>query len=51
MNIPTEVIDLAAEATSNHNDGWSKNYYKKKLEKFKKELQEIQKYIESVLKE
>ena len=43
MTIPAEIINLAAEATSNHNDGWTKKAAKEKL-------LAIRDYINRVLK-
>ena len=42
-NIPLEIINLAAEATSNHNDGWTKKGAREKLVA-------IRDYIDRVLK-
>ncbi|MCD6270777.1 hypothetical protein J7J24_00235 [bacterium] len=41
-HIPEEVVHLACEATSEHNDGWTKQGARKQLE-------EIKKYIDYVL--
>lgn len=42
MVMPKEIINLANQATSNHNDGWVKKQAKDKLK-------EIKEYIEGVL--
>jgi len=41
-NIPMEIINLAVEATSNHNDGWTRKAAKDKLAA-------IRDYINSIL--
>lgn len=42
-NVPLQIINLAAEATSNHNDGWTKKGARDKLAA-------IRDYINRVLK-
>ena len=42
FNVPIEIINMAAEAASNHNDGWTTKHY---LD----QLKEIRDYISDVL--
>lgn len=44
VSIPKEISELAAEALSDHNDGWMK-------EGCRKRLREIRDYINRILKE
>jgi len=43
MSVPMVIINLALEATSNHNDGWTKKAAREKL-------LTIRDYIDKVLK-
>lgn len=52
MTIPINITLLAIEATSNHNDGWNKEVFRKRLREIKIHCtgdKQVKEYIEGVL--